>query len=183
MKVNFIGIGAIGLPMARQIAQAGHEVTGLDVMPQALDNARVLGIQAVSRVADLPEADVTALPAPISTYWVIMSTVGPASVRVQGEALRKIGARVVDAPVTGGVTRAKTGQLKIFAAGAAEDVDAVRPVLDALGEVRDTGPALGDGQAMKVVNQHLCSVHFVAAAGHRPRALYASQPVRPGQAR
>ena len=96
--------------------------------------------------------------------WIIMSTVGPESVREQGEALRRAGARVVDAPVTGGVARAKTGELVIFAAGAAPDVESATPLLEAMGTVRITGERLGDGQSIKVVNQHLCSVHIAAAA-------------------
>jgi 3-hydroxyisobutyrate dehydrogenase/putative dehydrogenase len=96
--------------------------------------------------------------------WVIMSTVGPMAVREQGEVLRRLGARLVDAPVTGGVARAKTGALVIFAAGASDDVASVRPVLDTMGNVRVTGENLGDGQSIKVVNQHLCAVHIAAAA-------------------
>jgi 3-hydroxyisobutyrate dehydrogenase/putative dehydrogenase len=93
-----------------------------------------------------------------------MSTVGPDAVRREGERLAAAGARVIDAPVTGGTARAKRGELVIFAAGAQRDIDDVRPVLDAMGTVRITGTKLGDGQAIKLVNQHLCSVHIVAAA-------------------
>jgi 3-hydroxyisobutyrate dehydrogenase/putative dehydrogenase len=96
--------------------------------------------------------------------WVIMSTVGPDAVRREGERLAAAGARVIDAPVTGGTARARSGELVIFAAGAQRDIDDARPVLDAMGTVRITGTKLGDGQAIKLVNQHLCSVHIVAAA-------------------
>jgi 3-hydroxyisobutyrate dehydrogenase len=182
MRVNFIGLGAIGLPMALRVRGAGHEVVGMDVMPAACANAIAQGIASVQDVADLPQAEVVvvmvATPEQLDTLvgsavangsaargcWVVMSTVGPASVRQQGERLRAAGARVVDAPVTGGVARARTGQLVIFGAGAKADLDAVQPVLEAMGQLRVTGEALGDGQAIKVVNQHLCSVHLVAAA-------------------
>ena len=194
MKVNFIGVGAIGLPMARQISQAGHDVVGMDVVAATCEQARSQGIPAVGRVADLRPADVTvvmvATPqqleklvddvlenATASTYWVIMSTVGPASARTQGDRLRRAGAKVVDAPVTGGVARAKTGQLVIFAAGAEGDIDAVRPVLKAMGDVRLAGASLGDGQAIKVVNQHLCSVHLAAAEALSLAASLGAGPV------
>jgi 3-hydroxyisobutyrate dehydrogenase-like beta-hydroxyacid dehydrogenase len=85
-------------------------------------------------------------------------------VREQGEVLLQAGARVVDAPVTGGVARARTGELVIFAAGAPNDVASATPVLESMGTVSVTGPQLGDGQSIKVVNQHLCSVHIAAAA-------------------
>ncbi|CAG9265546.1 Dehydrogenase/oxidoreductase [Paraburkholderia unamae] len=180
MNVTFIGIGAIGLPMALQVKGAGHSVTGVDLSSHARELAQENGLAAVDSFAAAPSPDVVvamvatpqqlaALVDSVGTQlhgqtWVIMSTVGPDAVREQGERLAGAGARVVDAPVTGGTARAKTGQLVIFASGAQGDIDSVRAVLDAMGSVRVTGPRLGDGQAIKVVNQHLCSVHIVAAA-------------------
>lgn len=180
MNVTFIGMGAIGLPMAIQIREAGHTVTGVEPFEANRTRAAAEGIPAVSSFTEAPAAQVvvvmvatgqqlaavvdSALSAVAGQTWAIMSTVGPDSVREQGERLRIAGARVVDAPVTGGVARAKTGQLVIFAAGNQEEIGITRPVLDAMGSVRVTGSHLGDGQAIKVVNQHLCSVHIVAAA-------------------
>jgi 3-hydroxyisobutyrate dehydrogenase len=180
MKVTFIGVGAIGLPMALRIQRAGHDVTGVDVSDPVIANAKSSGIGTVRAFADAPAAEVVvvmvATPDQLAgvvnrvddsvrgQLWLIMSTVGPQSVRDQGEALQRAGARVVDAPVTGGVARARTGELVIFAAGEPNDVAAAAPVLEAMGAVRVTGDRLGDGQSIKVVNQHLCSVHIVAAA-------------------
>lgn len=180
MKVTFVGVGAIGLPMALRIQRAGHDVTGVDVSDAVIANARASGIETVNACHDAPAADVVvvmvATPEQLAALvrqvgdnthkavWIIMSTVGPESVREQGGLLRRAGARVVDAPVTGGVARARTGELVIFAAGAPEDVAFATPVLEAMGSVRVIGAHLGDGQSIKVVNQHLCSVHIVAAA-------------------
>lgn len=180
MKVTFIGIGAIGLPMARQVQKAGHAVTGVDVSPVSIHNAESVGLPAVSSFSAAPRAEavvvmvatpqqLAALVAQVGAsvkdqVWIIMSTVGPDSVREQGDVLRGHGARVVDAPVTGGVARARTGELVLFVAGEQDDIDAARPVLQAMGQVRRVGERLGDGQSIKVVNQHLCSVHLVAAA-------------------
>lgn len=180
MKVTFIGVGAIGLPMALQIQRAGHDVTGVDVLDTVIATAKSSGIETVNSVSAAPAADVVvvmvATPDQLAglvgritdpvrgQLWLIMSTVGPQSVREQGEILQRAGARVVDAPVTGGVARARTGGLVIFAAGTPEDVASAAPVLDAMGTVRMTGQRLGDGQSIKVVNQHLCSVHIAAAA-------------------
>ena len=180
MKVTFIGVGAIGLPMALQIQRAGHEVSGVDVSDAVIATARSSGIETVTHLADAPNPDVVvvmvATPDQLAglvgqitgslrgQLWLIMSTVGPQSVREQGEVLQRAGARVVDAPVTGGVARARTGELLIFAAGAPNDVTSAAPILDAMGTVRVTGERLGDGQSIKIVNQHLCSVHIAAAA-------------------
>ena len=180
MKVTFIGVGAIGLPMALQIQAAGHVVTGVDVSDAVIANAKLQGIETVRNFSDAPSADVAVVmvatpdqlamlveqvgKAAQGMLWILMSTVGPNSMREQGEALQRVGARVVDAPVTGGVARAKTGQLVIFAAGSPADVASAKPLLDAMGTVRVTGEKLGDGQSIKVVNQHLCAVHIAAAA-------------------
>lgn len=179
MKVTFIGVGAIGLPMALRIRQAGHEVTGVDVVDAVIARANASGITTVDDPGEAPRAEIVvvmvATPEQLATLvarvrhavrgqcWVVMSTVGPDAVRAQGAILQQGGARIVDAPVTGGVARARTGQLVIFAAGAADDIAMVTPVLGALGTVRVTGQRLGDGQSVKVVNQHLCSIHLAAA--------------------
>jgi 3-hydroxyisobutyrate dehydrogenase/putative dehydrogenase len=180
MKVTFIGVGAIGLPMALQIKRAGHEVTGVDLSAAVAATATASGISTVTDFSAAPAADIVvvmvATPEQLAglvagvtgslrgELWSIMSTVGPQSGREQGEVLRKAGARVVDAPVTGGVARARTGELLIFAAGEPDDVAFAAPVLGAMGTVFVTGRRLGDGQSIKVINQHLCSVHIVAAA-------------------
>lgn len=180
--IAFVGIGAIGLPMAVRLSEAGSDVTGVDPFPAAHERAAASGIRAVSSIADVTGADtvivMVATPdqlaelvgAALATTtvagqtWVVMSTVGPAAVVEQGELLRRAGAHVVDAPVTGGVARARTGELTIFLSGDPLDSDRVAAVLAPLGTVKTVGAALGDGQAIKVVNQHLCAVHIVAAA-------------------
>jgi 3-hydroxyisobutyrate dehydrogenase-like beta-hydroxyacid dehydrogenase len=180
MKITFIGVGAIGLPMALQIKHAGHEVTGVDISTDVAANASSSGIRTVNYLGDAPFADVVvvmvATPDQLAALvgqvtqsvrgqlWVVMSTVGPQCVREQGEVLRRAGARVLDAPVTGGVARARTGELVIFAAGEPPDITFATPVLASMGTVQITGQQLGDGQSIKVVNQHLCSVHIAAAA-------------------
>ncbi len=180
VNVSFIGVGAIGLPMALRLQGAGYRVTGVDVVDAVMANAKASGIDTARELAQAPRAGVVVVMVatpeqlagvvdgvgdiPSGQLWIIMSTVGPQSVREQAERLRRLGARVVDAPVTGGVARAKAGTLVIFTAGAAEDVEAAKPVLEAMGHVRVTGTQIGEGQSIKVVNQHLCSVHLAAAA-------------------
>jgi 3-hydroxyisobutyrate dehydrogenase/putative dehydrogenase len=93
-----------------------------------------------------------------------MSTVGPAAVRADAARIAAAGGHVVDAPVSGGIARAAAGDLLLFVAGEDEVVDGVAGVLAAMGTARRVGSAVGDGQSIKVVNQHLCAVHIVAAA-------------------
>ncbi|MCU1635808.1 MAG: 3-hydroxyisobutyrate dehydrogenase [Cryobacterium sp.] len=180
--VTFVGIGAIGLPMARQLALNGYAVTGVDPIVSQHDRARTAGISPVASISGAPPAStvivMVATPEQLDGLvttalettdvseqcWVLMSTVGPDSVRSQAARLEARGAEVIDAPVTGGVARASTGSLTIFAAGNPSSVDRVGDLLSRLGTVRSVGSTVGEGQAIKVVNQHLCSVHIVAAA-------------------
>ena len=179
--VTFVGIGAIGLPMARRLVDAGHDTTGVDKLPAALERAGAAGVPAVAGFGEAPRAEfvvaMVATPDQLDALvtealardvagqrWIVMSTVGPESVRAQAARLTAGGASVLDVPVTGGVARAKTGERTLFASGPAAAVAAARPVLDALGVVREAGDEVGAGQAIKVVNQHLCAIHIVAAA-------------------
>ncbi|MGO2360760.1 MAG: four-carbon acid sugar kinase family protein, partial [Brachybacterium tyrofermentans] len=98
------------------------------------------------------------------TTLLIMSTVGPAAIEATVTALEGITTHVVDAPVSGGVARAGTGDLLIMVGGAEPHVATVRPLLDALAaNAPVVGPRPGDGQRFKVVNQLLCGVHIAAA--------------------
>jgi len=100
-----------------------------------------------------------ALPAEAAV--VLLSTVGPQAV----EALAAEGHPLLDAPVSGGVARAETGELLVMAGGPVELFERLRPVLDAFGStVVHCGERPGDGQAVKLVNQLLCGVHIAAAA-------------------
>ena len=186
MDVLFVGVGAIGLPMAVQIQQAGHHVVGVDVSDGSIQKAREFDITVMKEITEAPAAEVVIVmvatpqqlhdlidkagPAVSGQTWVIMSTVGPESVQAAADTLVSYGASVIDAPVTGGTARAKTGELMIFASGGKSDIERVHGVLSALGTVNFISENIGNGQAVKLINQHLCSIHIVAAA----EALYLS---------
>jgi len=181
-KTAFIGLGAIGLPMARSIARAGFDIVGIEPAPQGRERAAAAGIRTAASLTDAGDFDVAVVMVATAeqladvvdaalaagdiagSHWIIMSTVGPDAARHEAQRLAAVGAHAVDAPVSGGVARAATGELALFVAGESEHIAAVAPVLDAMGTVRVVGAAVGDGQAVKVVNQHLCAVHIVAAA-------------------
>lgn len=185
IPITFVGIGAIGLPMASLLAAAGHSVTGVDPFPAAEASAAEAGLAGwVPTISEAPPASVVivmvatpdqlsklvdeALGGPAETLagqtWVLMSTVGPTSVIDAATRLAPAFVQVLDAPVTGGVARAITGDLVIFASGSDDDLAVAEPFLELLGKIRRVGKSVGEGQAIKVVNQHLCSIHIVAAA-------------------
>ena len=87
------------------------------------------------------------------------------AVRELAGTLAERGLRTLDAPVSGGVARAEKGDLLIMAGGPENLIEKLHPVLGAMGSsVVHCGPRVGDGQAVKLVNQLLCGVHIAAAA-------------------
>ncbi len=187
VRVGFVGLGNMGVPMARNLARAGFELTVRDLDPAR--QARVVEElscgdgQAPSAFASA-DAVVTMLPtgadvrqallawegglagslAP-GTVVVDMSSSDPTGTRELGAALGELGVALVDAPVSGGVPKAETGTLAIMVGGDDEAaIDRVRPLLETLGQrLFRTGP-LGSGHAMKALN------NFVAAAGYTAAA-------------
>jgi 3-hydroxyisobutyrate dehydrogenase len=185
MQVGWIGLGAMGAPMAARVAAGGHRVAGFDVdqaRAAALASAGVTAVESAAHAARGAEVLVVmvatpdqgqaalfgsgaadALPAGATV--VIMATVGPDAVTAWAGELSARGLRLVDAPVSGGTARAGTGELTVMASGPPEAVDAARPVLSVLGaQLSVVGPNPGDGQRVKLVNQLLCGVHIAAAA-------------------
>ena len=183
--VAWIGLGAIGAPMARALAGAGLPVTAYDLFPAAreaiaevaatTETAReaARGADVVAVMVATPdqleavlfgEEDGIAGELTAGTVLLIMSTVGPAALDATATRLEGTGVRIVDAPVSGGAARAADRDLLVMVGGAEADVAAARPVLDALASNAPVvGPRPGDGQRFKIVNQLLCGVHIAAA--------------------
>ncbi len=175
----------MGIPMAHRLTQAGHRVSAYDPTPGRAELAggvEPAGSPAeaaahcdvlVVMVASPPQAesamfgpDGAASALRPGSRVILLSTLGPAWVRGLPARLPQQ-VRVIDAPVSGGVARAREGTLLVMAAGlddARGGDEADRALLAALGEVVEVGDQPGQGQAMKMVNQVLCGVHIAAAA-------------------
>lgn len=185
-RVGWIGLGAMGFPMAGNVARSGHDVTAYDIDPgraasladdgvkpgtsisQAAAGAEVL-VLMVATPAQVDSVlfgeDPAALSLDPGAVVMIMATVGPAAVQRWAERLGQQHVEVVDAPVSGGVRRAAEGDLLVMVGGPDSAVRRVQPILDAMaGQAPVVGPAPGDGQKVKLVNQLLCGVHIAAAA-------------------
>jgi len=183
-RVGWIGLGAMGAPMAACVARAGHAIVAFDIDSSRAQALGGDGVEAAATVADAAsgvdvlvlmvatpeqvdgvlfgEGDAAGALEPGATV-MIMSTVGPAPVAAWAQRLP--GVDVVDAPVSGGVARAADGDLLIMVGGAEAVVERVRPLLDAMARSAPlVGPEPGDGQKVKLVNQLLCGVHIAAAA-------------------
>jgi 3-hydroxyisobutyrate dehydrogenase len=186
MRVGWVGLGAMGSPMARCVARAGYRPVAYDIDP---GRAASLAADGVEPGASIPEvaagAEVLVLmvatpdqaeevlfgddPAVPSlapgTVVMVMATVGPAAVQHWADRLAERRVDVVDAPVSGGVARAAAGDLLVMVSGPQAAVQRVRPLLDAMASSAPVvGSAPGEGQKVKLVNQLLCGVHIAVAA-------------------
>ncbi|MQY15354.1 3-sulfolactaldehyde reductase [Streptomyces sp. RB5] len=201
-EIAFLGLGSMGLPMARRLLDAGHRLTVWNRTAARADPLVAAGARSartpaeavggagvvITMLADAAAVDaVLADAAPAlgaGTTVVDMSTIGPGAVRDLAARL-PAGVALVDAPVMGSTPRAAAGELTILAGG---DADAVEPVLAVLGTVTRCGPP-GSGAALKlVVNTAVISaVTAVAEAlaladvlgvgGEQARALLGAGPL------
>ena len=184
----WIGLGALGTPMAHNLLQAGHGLTVFNrtassCEPLRAAGARVAGSPAeAAREAEVllicvsddraaeavllgPEAGEAAIHGLRPGSLVIdCSTISPATSRRLAEALAERTIRYIDAPVTGGTEGAKAGTLSVLVGGNAEDLEQARPLLEVLGSaITHFGP-VGSGQEAKAVNQVLVAGSYAAVA-------------------
>lgn len=183
-RVAFIGLGAMGLPMARRLVGKG-ELRGFDLNPQALsaladaggipcqsaaaaaDGAGMLLLMVVNAAqarAVLFDGKALETLAPGATV-ILMATCAPAEALAIGEAVAATGRAFIDAPVSGGTVGAESGTLTIMAAAPQQTFVAAEPLLRQLGDkLYHVGESWGQGAAVKTINQLLCGVHIAAAA-------------------
>jgi L-threonate 2-dehydrogenase len=184
-RIAFVGLGAMGMPMARHLVAKGYAVRGYDIRPESRAALAAEGGEKAETVAEAAASaeaillmvvnaaqaeDVLfaqgALGAlsPAATV-ILMATCPPQEVAQIARRVQEAGHRFVDAPVSGGVVGAEAAKLTIMAAAPADILAEVRPVLDTLGSrVFHVGTEAGQGATVKAVNQLLCGVHIAAAA-------------------
>lgn len=190
--VGFLGLGAMGRPMASNLARAGHRVVGWNRSPtEAPAGVELLGTPAEvagrARVTVVMVSDAAAVRAVLfgQDGWlegaragdvvVLSSTVGPAEMRAIAEELGQREVRVVDAPVSGSVTPAVQGALTVLAGGDDDLLDSLAPLFEPLAKVVLRCGPVGAGSAVKlVVNATLVSV--LAAAGEALTWLVDAEP-------
>jgi len=185
--IAFVGLGIMGGPMAANLVSAGYGVVGYNRSRPAVDRLIAHGGRGADSVAEaVAEADVVITMVPDSpdveevacgedgiyahakqgTLHIDCSTIRPDVAQRVAEAGRDRGLRVLDAPVSGGESGAVEATLSVMVGGDDEDVEAARPILEALGKtVVHVGPA-GSGQTVKAANQLLVAgtIELVAEA-------------------
>ncbi|TYB87957.1 3-hydroxyisobutyrate dehydrogenase [Oceaniovalibus sp. ACAM 378] len=175
MKIGFIGLGNMGAPMARILAQAGHDVTGYDVAGVTVDSvAEATDIAATADQADvvitmLPNgailSDVAAVLHPAMTRGAVhldCSTVDVESAQAVDASARDAGLAALDAPVSGGVGGAAAGTLTFMIGGDLAAVETCGPLFDAMGSRAVHCGAAGMGQAAKICNNMILGVTMIA---------------------
>ncbi|SJM69478.1 2-hydroxy-3-oxopropionate reductase [Gulosibacter sp. 10] len=183
--IAFIGLGIMGLPMSKNLVQAGHKVVGYNRSPQKVEELVSAGGTGASAIAEaVAEADVIATMVPDSpdveavvsgpegvfanakdgALWIDFSSIRPdVSARLADDA-REAGVRPLDAPVSGGEPGAIDGVLSIMVGGEAADFAEAGPVFDAVGKtIVHVGPS-GAGQTVKAANQLIVAVNIQALA-------------------
>lgn len=183
--IGFIGLGKMGLPMARRLVTAGFTVRGFDPATDAssaLAGSGGIACATASEAAAGAAAVVTMLPdgdvvravmldgaAPVAAAMlpgamlIEMSSSAPLATRSLGERLEAAGLGIVDAPVSGGVKKAVAGTLSIMVGGTSDAIARVPAILAAMGgAVFETG-GLGSAHAMKALNNYVSAAGLIAA--------------------
>ena len=180
--IAFIGLGNMGGPMAANLAKAGHEVRGFDVVEEARDRAAEQGItiiETAEEAAQGAEVVFTSLPngglvkqvlesvlaanEDAKTY-VDVSTIAVAEARELADTVNKAGSAFLDAPVSGGIAGAAAGTLAFMVGGTAEDFGKVKPLLDIMGKSVTHCGDIGNGQAVKACNNMILAVQQIVLA-------------------
>ena len=174
-NVGFIGLGAMGSAMAPLIVQAGYKVLGYDISSK-IDKAS--GISQVDNLESLKSMDVIIFMLPngkivsdvthelltlgIHSILIDMSSSDPRETKALGEMLKNNSIKLIDAPVSGGVSRAKTGELMIMTGGDEDEINLVKDLLSVMGQVQIAGP-LGSGHAIKALNNYVSAAGLIAS--------------------
>jgi 3-hydroxyisobutyrate dehydrogenase-like beta-hydroxyacid dehydrogenase len=188
MRVAWIGVGTMGLPMARHLVAAGHDVVACDLDPE---RARAVGAAVATSPAEAAagtDVAIVSLPSPAAVeqaalgsggaaeglspgaVLVDMSTSPPALARQLAGSLEPAGIEVLDAPVSGGPVGAEAGTLAIMAGGSAAAFERCLPLFEAMGSRVERVGEHGAGQAVKLCNNMIVAC-AMAAIGESCRLL------------
>jgi len=184
--IGFIGLGAMGRYMARNLVTAGHAVRGYDVRAEAVRQLAADGGAAAATPAEaargaelLVVVVFTAAQAeqvlfgddgamstlPDGATVLMDTTMSPAQARALEARLAQSGHALLDAPVTGGVGGADAGTLTFIVSGAPAALAAARPAMEVMGaKIAVCGEQAGAGSTVKMINQMMCGILVAATA-------------------
>jgi len=183
--IGFIGLGAMGKPMAANLLKKEYPVTVYDIRPEPMESLKPLGAKPASsckNIAENAEVIITMLlssphvetavlgengvleGARQGSILIDMSTIAPETTRKVGRMLAEKGVMMLDAPVARGVKAATEGTLAIFVGGRQDTFETYRDILMAMGTDVSYVGGLGCGEVVKLVNQLILSLTVIAIA-------------------
>ena len=188
-KIAFVGLGLMGVPMAKNLLKAGYQIAGFDLNQEmAVKFSGEKGFQFVSSPEQaIQDANLTILMLPDSaiidallwgsngsvgiatklrknSYLIDMSSSSPISSKENNQKLEKLGIQFIDAPVSGGVKKAIDGSLAIIVGGKKEYFAEVHPLLECMGKsIVHVGDA-GAAHAVKALNNYVSAAGLIAAS-------------------
>jgi 3-hydroxyisobutyrate dehydrogenase len=180
--IGFIGLGNMGLPMARNLLEANHRVTAFDVVPSAVEAAVAAGVRgtrSVPEAAEGAELVITMLPegrhvrevymgeqgviarAGAGALLIDCSTIDVETARAVSRAAAERSLEMLDAPVSGGVAGAESASLTFMVGGSEAGFARAEPILRSMGKAMvHTGPS-GNGQAAKICNNMILGISMI----------------------
>ena len=182
-KIGFIGLGNMGLPMARNLLAAGHQVTGFDLSEDACATLAAAGATragSATAAATGVAVVVTALPAArhvravyqgdegilaaaaTGTVFIDCSTIDVDTARAVIAEAGERGQAMVDSPMSGGVGGATAGTLTFMVGGSQDAFAAAKPVLEAMGGNIFHAGGAGAGCAAKICNNMMLAIQMIA---------------------
>ena len=174
MKIGFIGLGNMGYPMAQNLAKAGHDVTGFDIVSIASEtvtiapHARDAAQEADMVVLMLNHADIvrhvlTDILPVLSSHCLVIdcSTIDVKSARTNALMCADHQLRYLDAPVSGGVAAAAAGTLTFMIGGAEDALARARPIFEVMGQKIVHCGENGAGQAAKICNNMILGITMI----------------------
>ena len=185
MKVAFLGLGNMGLPMALNLIKAGHQVYGFDLVQAQLDAFKADGgipMQSAAEAAKGADAIISMLPASRhvealylgdagllatanpKSLLIDCSTISPKVSQAVATAAKAKGFAMIDAPVSGGTAGAQAGTLTFMVGGDASALECARPLLEKMGKNIFHAGASGSGQTVKVCNNMLLGIQMLGTS-------------------
>lgn len=185
MKIGFIGLGNMGLPMAINLLKAGYEVIGFDLVQAQIDAfAQAGGKVATSANAAADGVDIVISMLPASrhveglylgekgllayanpkTILIDCSTISPKVAQAVASEAKAKGFVMVDAPVSGGTAGAQAGTLTFMVGGESSAVECIRPILEKMGKNIFHAGGNGAGQTVKVCNNMLLGIQMLGTS-------------------
>jgi len=184
-NIGFIGLGNMGMGMAKNIIKAGFPLMAYDVREEALREIRKFGAKTGKNPQEVAQSSKISIIVVLNfaqveevifgenglveggssgDVIVVMSTIAPAEIKAIARKLEKKGIKVLDAPVSGGKEGAEAGTLAIMVGGEKTVFDSCRDIFGAMGKNIYYLGALGNGSSLKLVNNLLVAVNGVAVA-------------------